>query len=126
MDKGRPTKYKPEYANQVRDWLSNGKTLYAFGVHKGVCTKTIYEWRDANPDFLQAITDGKALALEWGQQFVVDALRDNTVQSVPFIMYCRNFLKLKTKDDDTPAQNIKIELKKADMDIIDRAINPNK
>lgn len=126
MNKGRPTKYKQEYADQVRDWLANGKTLYAFGVEKGVGTRTLYEWRDSNPDFLQAIKDGRELAIEWGHQFVADAVRDNTIQSVPFIMYCRNFLKLKTKDDDTPAQQIKIELKKEDMEIIDRAINPNK
>lgn len=99
---GRPTDYRPEYDSQVTEWLSEGKTLYAFGKYVDVTTSTLYEWRDANPSFSEAIKKGRELAKEWGMQFLEESVKDNKIQPVPFVMYCRNVLNFKTKDDTPP------------------------
>jgi hypothetical protein len=109
----RKSDYKKQYDDQVIEWLAEGKTLYCFGKELGVGTSTLYDWKNNHASFSEAIKKGRELSKEWGMQFVADAVRDNTVQSVPFIMYCRNFLNLKTKDDNK---------QDSDMDALKEAI----
>ena len=97
---GRPTKYKPVYADMVTEWIADGNLMYEFADEIGVHISTIHNWKNSIPAFLEAIKLGEELTQYWAQKFVKDACHDNTIQSVPFIMYCRNFLKLKTKDDE--------------------------
>lgn len=52
---GRPTKYKPEYCEQVVDFMSKGYSLEAFAGSIGHHKQTVYEWRDAHPDFGDSI-----------------------------------------------------------------------
>lgn len=99
---GRPTDYRQEYDSQVTEWLADGKTLYAFGKHISVNTSTLYEWRDNYQSFSEAIKNGRELAKEWGMQFLADSVKDDKIQPVPFVMYCRNVLNFKTKDDTPP------------------------
>lgn len=98
----RQTDYKPEYDDMVLKWLADGKTLYAFGQHVGVCTATLYNWRDNNTSFLEAITRGRELTKEWGLEFLNKNLENQKINNGVFNLYCINVLKLKTKDDAPP------------------------
>lgn len=98
---GRPTLYKREYAPLVTEWLAEGSVLYDFAALVGVTQSTLWEWMEKNKDFSEAVKRGRnrAKAL-YAEKFAKEAVRDKDVQSVPYIIYARNFLGLKTKDDD--------------------------
>ena len=57
---GRPTKYKPEYCQQVIDFMSKGYSLTAFAGNILVAFSTIQEWEKAHEAFSAAIKIGKA------------------------------------------------------------------
>jgi len=50
--------YKPEYCETAVEVLSQGKSLAAVCVACGVCRSTLYNWRDAHPDFKSALSFG--------------------------------------------------------------------
>lgn len=65
--RGRPTKYKPAYCNEVIETMALGLSLTAFAGEIGVARSTINEWIDNVPEFSEAVKIGKAkrtLALE--------------------------------------------------------------
>lgn len=61
--RGAPTKYKPEYAEQARKYcLLTAATDEQLASFLGVSTKTIDNWKNRHPDFLQAVQEGKKIA----------------------------------------------------------------
>ena len=62
MPGGRPTKYKPEYAEQAGKLALLGIKDEEIADVLGVSNATIYNWQNKNPDFLEAIKQGKTLS----------------------------------------------------------------
>lgn len=62
MAGGRPTDYKEEYSDQVKKLCLLGATDKEIADFFGVCEKTINNWKEAHPEFLQSIRDGKKVA----------------------------------------------------------------
>ena len=60
MPAGRPTLYRPEYCEQVIDHMAQGLSFEAFAGRVGVTKRTLYDWVEAHPEFLEA----KQLAYE--------------------------------------------------------------
>jgi hypothetical protein len=56
---GRPTAYKPEYAEQAYKLCLLGATDAKMGDFFGVSEQTINAWKLAHTDFLESITRGK-------------------------------------------------------------------
>ena len=54
--------YKPEYCKTAVEVLSKGKSLAAVCVACGICRATLYNWRDAHPDFKNALSFGTQTA----------------------------------------------------------------
>lgn len=100
---GRPTDYKQEYDSQVTEWLAEGKTLADFAELIDVTYVTIWNWEQNHESFFNAIKKGREIAQKiYTEKFLKSAIRDDKIQPVPFVMYCRNVLRLKTKDDTPP------------------------
>lgn len=59
---GRPTSYKPEYAAQAAKLCEMGATDIELADFFGVATSTIYEWRNRNAEFSEAVIAGKDAA----------------------------------------------------------------
>ena len=59
MAKGRPTKYKDEYARMARKACLMGATNDDLAELFDVATSTIHEWRDNHEDFSDAIKQAK-------------------------------------------------------------------
>lgn len=59
---GRETLYQEQYAEQAYKLCLLGATDVELADFFGVVEKTIYNWKDAQPEFLQAITRGKMMA----------------------------------------------------------------
>ena len=57
---GRPTKYKEEYCDMLIKHMSEGYSFESFAGVVGVSKQTIYDWLDANSQFL----DAKQIAIE--------------------------------------------------------------
>ena len=62
---GRPTLYDPKYCEEVIALGKIGKSTEAIGAILGVGTKTLYNWRDQNPEFLHALELAKEFELQW-------------------------------------------------------------
>src|SRR5690242_5095291 len=62
MPAGRPSSYKPEYAEQVRKLCLLGATNEEIADFFGVVTSTLDNWRAEYPEFLGAIKEGKLQA----------------------------------------------------------------
>jgi transcriptional regulator with XRE-family HTH domain len=67
---GRPTKYKPEYAEQVFKLCLLGATDERLADFFGVAVSTIYEWTNGEAEFSEARRKGK----EWADANVAEAL----------------------------------------------------
>jgi hypothetical protein len=62
MPAGRPTTYRPEYAEQARKLCRNGATDREIADILGVCVRTFYRWRAEYDAFAEALTAGKEFA----------------------------------------------------------------
>ena len=62
---GRPTKYKPEYCEQVVIAGKEGYSLTAFAGLIGVSRDTINEWMNTIPEFSVAAKEHKAVRAMW-------------------------------------------------------------
>lgn len=56
---GRPTKYKPEYAEEAYRQCLLGKTDKDLALHFGVAESTIHEWKNNFPEFSESVRAGK-------------------------------------------------------------------
>jgi hypothetical protein len=62
MTAGRPTTYRPEYAEQARKLCRNGATDREIADILGVCVRTFYRWRAEYDAFAEALKVGKEFA----------------------------------------------------------------
>lgn len=59
MTAGRPSSYKPEFAAQAAKLCQLGATDFELADFFEVDTRTIYRWKNAEPEFCQAVIAGK-------------------------------------------------------------------
>ncbi|OJW21182.1 MAG: hypothetical protein BGO49_24525 [Planctomycetales bacterium 71-10] len=59
---GQPTKYKPEYCEQVKKLALLGLTDVEMAEFFEVCEDTFYEWKKVHPEFSEAASAGKVKA----------------------------------------------------------------
>jgi hypothetical protein len=59
---GRPTDYKPEYADLAYKFSLLGSSDKQMASFFGVCEKTFNTWKQNHPKFLQSMQDGKEKA----------------------------------------------------------------
>lgn len=62
MAGGRPSSYKPEYAEQARKLCRLGATDKELADFFGTSEQTINAWKKAHPGFLESLRAGKELA----------------------------------------------------------------
>lgn len=58
-ERGRPTAYRPEYAEQAAKLCALGATDFELADFFKVDTRTIYRWKNVHEDFCQALIAGK-------------------------------------------------------------------
>lgn len=59
MSAGRPTDYKPEFAEQAKKLCEIGATDIELADFFGVDVRTIYNWKHSHAEFFQAVCVGK-------------------------------------------------------------------
>jgi hypothetical protein len=66
---GRPTNYKPEYCQRVLDLGNQGYSLAMIIAEIGAGSRqTIENWKEAHPEFFDAITRARELALAYWER----------------------------------------------------------
>jgi hypothetical protein len=65
MAGGRPTDYDPSYCEDVITYGRIGKSLTWIATEIGVTRQTLHNWKDAHPEFLDALTRAKDLSQRW-------------------------------------------------------------
>lgn len=68
----RPTKYDPEYCDNVIAVMGEGLSLTAFAGSIGVARSTINEWMGANPEFSEAVKVGQAKRVTYLERTMLD------------------------------------------------------
>lgn len=61
---GAPTDYRPEFCQHALELCERGATDEELAQEFDVSTRTIYRWKNAHPEFCQAIRAGKEAADE--------------------------------------------------------------
>lgn len=74
---GRPTQYRPEFCQMLKDDMAQGRSFEAFAGLAGVDKVTLYEWVKKHPDFANA----KREAFELSRRFWEDAAIANLVNT---------------------------------------------
>ncbi|CAB4123465.1 hypothetical protein UFOVP43_46 [uncultured Caudovirales phage] len=74
---GRPSLYDPKYCEEVIELGKIGKSTEAIGAILGVGTKTLYNWRDENPEFLRALELAKEFELHWWEDIAQTHMIEN-------------------------------------------------
>jgi transposase len=74
---GRPSKYDPKFCDEVIALGKIGKSVEAIGAILGVGTKTLYNWRDENPEFLHALDMAKEFELQWWEDIAQTHMVEN-------------------------------------------------
>ena len=62
---GRPTKYKPEFCEEVTELAKTGASMAEICSHFDICRQTIDNWAATYPEFLEALTRAKLHAQAW-------------------------------------------------------------
>jgi DNA-binding XRE family transcriptional regulator len=62
MGAGRPSSYRPEFAEQAYKLCLLGATDAEMAAFFGVSEQTINAWKQGQPEFLESITRGKSIA----------------------------------------------------------------
>jgi hypothetical protein len=61
---GRPSEYRPEFCERVKEHMAKGKSLTAFAGSIGQSKDTIYEWIATHPAFSDAVTRARAARVD--------------------------------------------------------------
>lgn len=119
MSGGRPTDYRPEYCQVIIEEMGGkGKSIAQFARDLQVSRKTIYNWADANPEFLHALT----LAMEFSEAYWEDKfpefMVDNKVNAPLVKLYYANRFKWTDKavEPSDPPPSKPIEFTDANPD----------
>lgn len=69
MAGGRPTDYKPEYCDLVKELGAQGYSVVEMAAEIGVARGTLEtNWPSANPEFLEAFTQARQLSQAWWER----------------------------------------------------------
>lgn len=114
-ERGRPTKYRPEYAEQaIRQIGDEGQSITQFARNLRVARQTIYQWAEDHPEFYDALT----CARDWSEAYWEDRMREFMTSrdaNAPLIkLYLANRFKWtdKVEQEDDNSTNLASALDK--------------
>lgn len=73
MRKGRPTKYKKRYCEDVIEHMKNGASFNSFAAKIEVDDSQIRRWKQKYPEFYTACKIAEKKSLEWWENFAMQA-----------------------------------------------------
>lgn len=98
---GRHSHYRPEYCDEVVEFLSRGHSVAAFAGRVGVSRSTVYEWIDTHEDFAEAYRVGRAKALLAWEELALNAARTGVGSASVIIFGLKNRARDEWSDEST-------------------------
>lgn len=88
---GRPTKYKPEYCEQVVEHMAKGFSFESFAAIVEVNIDTLYEWANVHPAFSEAKKLAFSKCRHYWEKLGIEGLHSKFFNSAIWIynMKCR-------------------------------------
>ncbi len=102
MAGGRPTDFKPEYAEQAAKLCSLGATDMELADFFEVDVRTIYRWRNSNEQFCQAVKVGKEAADDRVERSLYQRAVGYTFDSEKVFNYQGEIVRAKTQEHVPP------------------------
>jgi len=65
---GRPTLYRPELCDQIIAAMGEGLSADAAAAKVGIGVRSLYNWQQEHPEFMQSIQEGRIRALLWWEE----------------------------------------------------------
>ena len=65
---GRPSTYRSELCAEIIAAMGEGLSAEAAAAKIGISARSLFNWQRLHPEFLQAIQEGRHLALLWWEQ----------------------------------------------------------
>ena len=65
---GRPTIYRPEMGDHIAAARAMGHSAEAAAAKLGISARSLFNWQQEHPDFLQSIQKGRQRALLWWEE----------------------------------------------------------
>ena len=65
---GRPSSYRPEIGQEIADAMAMGLSVEAAAAKVGISARSLFNWQQEHPDFLQSIQEGRQRALLWWEE----------------------------------------------------------
>lgn len=100
---GRPTKFKPEYVEQVRILCEEGFIDPEIGEFFGVSRQTLHEWKRGHPDFGEAMKLGKHLADERVKRSLYE-------RAIGYTVTVTKHIRLKNPDGSERVEKVEEEI----------------
>ena len=69
---GRPTLYKSEHCKAITEAMATGLSAEAAAAKVGISARSLFNWRQQHPEFLQAIQEGRQLSTLWWEERALD------------------------------------------------------
>lgn len=86
MPAGRPSEYKPEYAEELIRLMKEGLSLTAAAAEIGVWRQRVYQWAEENQELADAIKRGQALRTNFLEKRMLSADSGPVVTSSIFAL----------------------------------------
>jgi hypothetical protein len=100
--RGRPKTYNSEFANQATKLCELGATDYELADFFGVDTRTIYRWKNSEPDFCQAVITGKDKADERVERSLYNRAVGYSFESEKVFQFKGNVIRAETVEHIPP------------------------
>lgn len=105
--------FKPEYCAIAIKVLSAGESIVAVAAELGVCRDTVYDWKEAHPEFAKALKVGLASSQRVWEQMGVDGItgKFERFAGAPWMFTMKNrfrddYLADEKKDDKTDEKSV--------------------
>ena len=87
---GRPTAYRPEMCEQMVEAMAGGLSAEAAAAKIGISARSMYEWQKVHPEFLQAVQEGRAMAMLFWERLAIDVARGKPGNSQMMTLALKN------------------------------------
>lgn len=89
-DVGRPSKYDPAFCEQLVEHMKDGASVTSFAAQIDVCRATINVWAEQHPEFLEALSRGKAKCAAWWEKIGRKSAESGTGNATMIVFGLKN------------------------------------
>ena len=118
MPAGRPSKYKPEFCEQVIEYGKEGMSLHEMALELDICYDTLNEWRKEKPEFSDAVKKALTYSQGWWERLGRTAASGyvNNFNATAYIFNKKNRFPADWRDKQEVAQTVNVTAYKWDDD----------